>query len=121
MLFLILADMVVITHFLFALFVIFGGFLVLYNRRWGWVHVPAALWGAFVEFMDWLCPLTPLENWLRNQGGGTVYHSDFVEHYIASILYPPFLTEQIQIILGFFVVAVNICIYGWIIRRNKRK
>jgi len=120
--FLIFADIVVIIHFLFVLFVIFGGFLVLHKKGWAWIHIPATIWGAAVEFMDWICPLTPLENWLRHQGDGTVYRSDFVERYIVSLLYPPLLlTGHLQFILGLFVVGINICIYGWIIRHKRKK
>lgn len=119
MFFSLLADMVVIAHFLFVLFVIFGGFLVLYKQGWAWLHIPAAIWGALVEFTGWICPLTPLENWLRIQGGGAAYASDFIERYIISLLYPSFLTRHLQFILGFIVVVINICIYGWMIRRKK--
>ena len=49
---------------------------------------PAAGWGAWVEFAGWVCPLTPLENWLRQQGGGPAYTASFIEHYIVPILYP---------------------------------
>ena len=67
------ADGLVVVHLLFVLFVITGGFLVLSNRKWAFVHLPAALWAATVEFTGWFCPLTPLENWLRLQGGGVRY------------------------------------------------
>ncbi len=113
--------MVVIAHFLFVLFVIFGGFLVLYKRGWAWLHIPAAIWGAFVEFTGWICPLTPLENWLRIQGGGTAYASDFIERYIISLLYPSFLTRRLQFFLGSIVLVINICIYGWVIQRRRGK
>lgn len=116
----ILADMVVIAHFLFVLFVIFGGFLAIYKQGWAWLHIPAATWGALVEFTGWICPLTPLENWLRVRGGETAYTSDFIEHYIIYFLYPSFLTRNLQVFLGFIVVVINICIYGWMIRRKKK-
>jgi hypothetical protein len=116
-----LADLVVIVHFLFVAFVIFGGLLVLYKQKWAWIHIPAVLWGALVEFTGWICPLTPLENWLRIQGGGGAYASDFIEHYIVSLLYPAFLTRNLQFILGFIVLVINVCIYGWMIRRKKKE
>jgi hypothetical protein len=119
MLFSIFADIIVIAHFLFVLFVIFGGFLVLHKKGWAWLHIPAAFWGAFIELADWVCPLTPLENMFRLQSGGTAYASDFVEYYIIPLLYPSFLTKHLQLILGLFVIVINICIYGWIIWRRK--
>jgi hypothetical protein len=114
-----LADLVVIIHFLFILFVILGGFLVLYKQGWAYLHIPAALWGVVVEFTGWVCPLTPLENWLRFQGGGAVYASEFIERTLFILLYPSLLTRHLQFILGAIVVVVNICIYGWIIHRKK--
>lgn len=116
-----LADLIVIIHFLFILFVIFGGLLVLHKRSWAWLHIPAAVWGAIVEFTGWICPLTPLENWLRLQGGGPAYTSGFIERYVVSIIYPSFLTSSRQIILGLGVIMINGAIYGWIMwQRLKR-
>ena len=69
----VLADITVVLHLAFVLFVVFGGLLVVRRPRLAWVHLPAAAWGACVEFTGWVCPLTPLENWLREQSGGPVY------------------------------------------------
>jgi hypothetical protein len=115
-----LADGVVVGHFAFVLFIIFGGLIVFRWRRWVWIHLPCVLWGALNEFFGWVCPLTPLENWLRETGGKAGYQTSFVEHYILPILYPATLTREVQIILGLMVLAVNVGIYGWIWRRRKR-
>ena len=88
MLYSFLADLVVVLHFCFVLFVILGGLLVLWKNVLAWFHIPAVLWGAAIEFLGWICPLTPLENMLRAKGGGTQYATGFVEHYIVPILYP---------------------------------
>lgn len=113
-----LADAVVILHLAFVLFVLFGGVLALWKPRMVWLHLPAALWGAAVEFSGWVCPLTPLEQWLRLQGGQPGYHSDFIEEYVLPVLYPPGLTHDLQVVLGTLVVAVNMAIYGWLWRRK---
>ncbi len=115
-----LAVFVVLVHFAFVLFVIVGGLLVLKWRRVIWIHLPCVLWGALNEFFGWVCPLTPLENWLREAGGGAAYQTSFVEHYILPILYPAVLTREMQIILGLTVVVVNVAIYGWLGYRSKR-
>lgn len=114
------ADGLVVVHFLFILFVISGGFLVLRNRKWAFVHLPAALWAATVEFTGWFCPLTPLENWLRLQGGGTRYTSSFVEQYLLPLLYPAQLTRGLQIGLGLAVVVLNVTVYLRVYRRLHR-
>lgn len=116
-----LADLVVVIHFLFILFVIFGGLLVLHKRSWACLHIPVAVWGAIVEFTGWICPLTPLENWLRLQGGGPAYTSDFIDRYVVSLIYPSSLTRSQQLFLGLGVIMINGAIYGWIMwRRLKR-
>ncbi|MHB8810411.1 MAG: DUF2784 domain-containing protein [Desulfobulbaceae bacterium] len=120
LLFQLAADGLVVMHLLFILFVISGGFLVLRNRKWAFVHLPAALWAATVEFTGWFCPLTPLENWLRLRGGGTRYPSSFVEHYLLPLLYPAELTRGLQITLGLAVIVVNGLVYFRVFRRLHR-
>jgi hypothetical protein len=111
MLFRLLADLTVVLHVLFVIFVVLGGLLVV-RRRWvAWLHVPAAIWGAWIEFAGWICPLTPLENWLRARGGGEVYRSSFVEQYIIPTLYPEAMTREVQWLLGGLVVILNASIY----------
>ena len=92
-----MADLVVVVHFLFVLFVVLGGLLVLRWPRVAYFHVPAAVWGAAIELGGWICPLTPLENSLRQQAGGTGYSGGFIEHYILPVLYPSALTRDIQL------------------------
>jgi hypothetical protein len=116
-----LADVVVGIHFAFVLFVVLGGLLTVKWRRVMWLHVSAAFWGAVVEFSGWICPLTPLEIWLRRKAGEAGYRSDFVAHYLLPVLYPQGLTRGIQIVLGVFVVAVNLAIYVWVLRSNMKR
>jgi Protein of Unknown function (DUF2784) len=115
-----LADLIVILHLAFVLFVVFGGLLVARRRGVAWLHLPAAIWGAWIEFAGWVCPLTPLENWLRQQEGGTVYTTSFVEHYLVPVLYPAALSRDVQWLLGALVVAMNLAIYIVIVRRRAR-
>lgn len=113
-----LADLVVVVHFGFVLFAVAGALLVLRWPRVAWAHVPAAVWAALIEFAGWICPLTPLENWLRVRGGGAGYRGGFVDHYILPILYPEGLTRGTQITLGVLVLLLNLAIYGWLLRRR---
>jgi hypothetical protein len=111
-----LADLVLILHLTFVVFVLCGGLFVLKWRWIAWLHLPAAFWGAVVEFTGWICPLTPLENWLRPKGGETIYRSDFIAHYLMPILYPGELTRGIQLLLGTMVVVLNAAVYWWLWR-----
>lgn len=116
---LLLADAVLFIHLAFVLFILFGGLLALKWRSTIWFHLPAAAWGAFIEFSGWICPLTPLENWLREQGGAGVYEGDFLGHYLFALLYPNNLTRSAQLMLGLFVVAMNTAIYLWLWQKNR--
>lgn len=116
-----LADAVVLLHFAFLAFVALGGLLVVYRWRSAWLHLPAAAWGAFVEFYLHVCPLTPLENVLRARSGGESYSGDFIAHYIEPVIYPPGLTPGMQSILGLILVAANILFYAWAWRRHRAR
>ena len=83
-----MADLIVLLHFAFVVFVVLGGLLALRWPRVVWLHVPAVIWGALVEFTGWICPLTPLENRLRRASGEASYQGDFIAHYILPALYP---------------------------------
>jgi Protein of Unknown function (DUF2784) len=116
----ILADLVVGLHALFVLFVVAGGVLAL---RWPWaaaVHLPAAVWGALIEFQGWICPLTPLENSLRASAGQAGYSGGFIEHYLLPAIYPSALTRTMQLVLGLIVVGVNVVVYWLVLRRRRR-
>ena len=114
-----LADLVVIIHLTFVLFSVAGALLVIGWRKIFYLHLPAAVWAAWIEFSGKICPLTPLEKWLRIKGGDAGYSGDFVGHYILSILYPSGLTREVQFILGGVVVGLNIIIYGYILFPRK--
>jgi len=120
MIYRILAEFVVIIHFSFVLFVLLGGLLVLKYWRCAWLHVPAILWAVLISFAGWDCPLTPLENGLRQQGGTAGYGNGFTEHYILPILYPTALTRNLQIALGLFVLMLNTAVYVFVILRYRR-
>jgi hypothetical protein len=120
MLFHFFSDLVLVIHLFFIIFAVLGVFLVLKWRVLAWIHVPTFLWAVFIEFANWVCPLTPLENWLRTKGGSLPYRTTFVEHYILPLVYPSLLTRNLQIFLGFFVLSINLGLYGWIIWRTKK-
>jgi len=115
-----LANLVVLAHLGFIVFAVAGGFLALRWRWLPWLHLPAALWAAANELAGWSCPLTPLENRLREASGAARYGEGFVEHYLLPILYPGELTRGIQIALGLAVTAINLVAYGLLVQRTRR-
>jgi len=114
------ADLVVVVHLCFVCFVLAGGLLVLKWPRVAAIHVPAAVWGTLVEMRGWICPLTPLEQYLRRAGGQAGYTGDFIDHYLVPVLYPADLTRDMQLGLGALVVLVNMLLYVWVITRVRR-
>jgi hypothetical protein len=116
-----LADLTVVVHFAFVLFVIGGALLVLRWPKLLPVHVACAAWGAYIEFARKICPLTPLENHFRRQAGQAGYEGGFIEHYIIPLLYPPGLTADQQVLLGVLVVVVNLVLYFFVWRRWRRQ
>jgi hypothetical protein len=117
----VLADLVVVFHLGFVLFVCVGGLLALRWPRVLWAHLPAALWGVWVEFSSTVCPLTPLENHFRRLGGEAGYSGGFIAHYILPVLYPAGLSRPVQIVLGIFVGLLNVAIYLYVLVWRRRR
>ena len=115
-----LADLVLLLHAAFVAYVVLGALLALRWPRTAWVHLPIVAWGAGIEFVGGICPLTPLENHWRQLAGEQGYAGGFVEHYVAAALYPDGLTRSVQVALGLLVVAVNAVIYAVAWRRHRR-
>jgi len=120
MLYSLAAGLVVIVHAAFVAFVVAGGLLVLRWPRVTWIHLPAAAWGALIEFRGRVCPLTPLEQRLWDQAGRHGYDGGFIDHYVVPALYPTGLTRNTQIALGLLVVVINVAVYGVAIVRARR-
>jgi hypothetical protein len=112
--YLLLADLVVLAHFGFIVFVLLGGLLAFRWQWMPWLHVPAMAWGGFIELTGRICPLTPLENALRHAAGQTKYSQSFTEQYIFPIVYPAGLDRELQIMMGFALIFLNISIYGYL-------
>ena len=120
MLYLALAQFVVIAHMAFVAFATLGGFLVIKWKTIVWIHIPAVVWAAVIEFFGWVCPLTPLENWLRLKAGEMGYRSDFIARYLFPVLYPSGLTREAQVVLAIAVILLNVAIYGWVAKQARR-
>jgi hypothetical protein len=116
-----LADLILVLHLGFVLFVVLGALLLVRRPRIAFVHLPAAAWGVWIEYAGAICPLTPLEQQLRQRGGETAYAGGFVEHYVTAVLYPAGLTRGIQLVLASGVLLLNVILYlRWWRRRTRR-
>lgn len=113
-----LADLLVVIHLAFIVFVVIGGLLVFRWKRIVFLHVPAVIWAVLIEFKGWICPLTPWEQQLRRVAGETAYTDGFIEHYIIPVIYPQNLSDNYQLLLGFSVLIINLGIYSLFFYRN---
>jgi Protein of Unknown function (DUF2784) len=110
-LYLLIANAILGLHLAFIAFVLVGGLFVLHYPRLAWLHIPAVMWGAIVEFMDWPCPLTAWENHFINLGGARPYQGDFVWHYLPQVIFPAGATPNLDALLGGIVVVLNFAVY----------
>jgi Protein of Unknown function (DUF2784) len=115
----VLATLVVAAHVAFIVFVVIGGLFVLRWRKLLYPHLAAVIWAVYIEWSGSVCPLTPLEKTLRAAAGLEAYTGDFVAEYVFPVLYPDGLTRRAQLVIGAAVVAVNGCVYSWLLRQRK--
>jgi hypothetical protein len=106
------ADAVLVAHFLFAAFAVFGGILVAFDFRWIALHVPAVLWSAVVNLQGWTCPLTPIEQRLRRRAGQAGYTGGFVQHYVGQAVYPRGMPRRLELVAGVSILAGNAVVYA---------
>ena len=114
------ANLTLIVHFTFILFVVFGALLFFFAARVIFIHIPALIWGIYIEFTHSKCPLTYLENWFLYEANLTTYSNSFIQNYLVSIVYPTNLSQDLQMYLGIALIVVNIIFYGFIISKTKK-
>ncbi|HWR59524.1 MAG TPA: DUF2784 domain-containing protein [Thermodesulfovibrionales bacterium] len=117
----IFADIVLLFHFAFIIFAVFGGAIVFFRRRAAWLHLPAVLWSAAVNFASWICPLTPLENSFRAKADESGFEGGFIEHYIEPLVYPGGMPREMELIAGISVLAWNCLVYLIVMRWGRRR
>ncbi len=106
-----LADSVVLLHFLWIVFLIVGAWPGYYLRWVKYLHLGALTFSLMLQGFGWICPLTYLEVWLRRQQTpASGYRGGFIQHYVERIVYldvPPR-----GILLGtLLVVAITVWVY----------
>jgi hypothetical protein len=114
------ADLTLIIHFAFILFVIFGALLFFITTKIIFIHIPAFIWGSYIELTNSICPLTYLENWFLHKANLTTYSVGFIQNYLVPIVYPVSLTKDLQIYIGIALIVINIVIYAFIFSKLKK-
>ena len=115
------ADIILIIHFAFILFVVFGALLFFVTTKIIFIHFPALIWGSYIELTNSICPLTYLENWFLHKANLTTYSEGFIQNYLVPIVYPVSLTKDLQIYLGIALIVINIVFYAFIFSKMKEK
>ena len=115
------ADLTLIVHFAFIIFVVFGALLFFVSTKIIYVHVPALIWGIYIELTHSVCPLTYLENWFLQKTNLTAYSESFIQNYLVPIVYPKNLTEDLQTYFAIVLIVANMIMYGLIISKSKKK
>ena len=114
------ANLSLIVHLIFILFVVFGGLIFFIFPKIIYIHIPALLWGIYIELTNSVCPLTYLENWFLYQSGLTTYTNDFINNYLFLIIYPEAITTNVQTFIGIILIIINVIIYGLIFKNLKK-
>jgi hypothetical protein len=115
-----LASLTLIIHFLFIIFVIFGG-LLFFTKKWMiLIHLPTLIYGIYMELSQSICPLTYLENFLLQKANLATYSTSFIQNYLVPIIYPVNLTKYIQINLAISLIVLNAVIYGVVVIKYKK-
>ena len=114
------ANLILLVHLIFIIFVVLGGLLFFASRKIIFIHIPALIWGIYIELTSSICPLTYLENWFLHKANLTTYSESFIQNYLVPIVYPTILTKNLQIYLGIALIVVNMIIYGFIISKLKK-
>jgi len=114
------ANLTLIVHFAFILFVVFGALLFFVATKIIFIHFPALIWGSYIELTNSICPLTYLENWFLYKANLTTYSEGFIQNYLVPIVYPMNLTKDLQIYLGIALIVINVVLYAFIFSKLKK-
>lgn len=105
-----LVPVIVLGHFAYLGYVVFGGFL---TWRWPaafWPHLVAVTWGVLLITFSLDCPLTAVERWARRRAGQSVPTRGFIDRYIEDVIYPAPWTPRVR--LGCAVVVLTSWLIG---------
>jgi Protein of Unknown function (DUF2784) len=110
-----LADLVVLVHLAFIVFVAVGGLLAWRWPHLVWAHVPVVVWAVAIVAIGFTCPLTPLEKLLRRRAGGEAYDDGFIDHYLDGVVYPG---RYILLARAFVAALIIVGYVGLIVRHH---
>jgi len=118
----IFADTIIVVHFLFILFMLFGFLLTLYavffrEKFFDWwlfrsLHLLGIFYVVSLSILGKYCPLTLLENQLRlRYEAYSVYSGSFIVHYLERLVYPdvnPLVIQIPTVFIAIFTIVMFI-------------
>jgi hypothetical protein len=111
MLFKILADIVVLIHFVWILFLFLGGFWGVKNKAVKIFHISGLFFALLIQIFDWYCPLTHLEVWLRSKHNPAItYTGSFIIHYVEKMIYIE-ISRSLLILFTILLCGINAWLY----------
>jgi len=108
----VLADLVLLMHFLLVLFAVLGAGLVLFQPLLAILHVPFVMWSSVVNLADWTCPLTPLEQGLRRRAGQQGFSGGWIQYYLEPLVRPLGMPRRLEWVAGISVLVWNGLLYS---------
>jgi hypothetical protein len=115
------AELTILLHFAWIVFVVTGAFFLRRRGKWKFVHLAAVLYSVGIEAYGWICPLTHLEQWFWRHAGHDAYEGAFITYYLEKLIYiraPRWLLVSLVLVL----LIVTLYLYFWPsrLRRTKR-
>jgi len=109
---------VLLLHLLFILWVALGALFTRGRPVLRWFHIASLVYGIPLEILDWSCPLTSLEDWLRGRAGAPTYAGGFLLHYLDAFVYPD-VPPSLLTVCAVAVCLFNLGIYAVRFRRRR--
>jgi len=111
MIYKILADSVVMIHFLWIVFLFFGAIWGIKNKAVKIFHISGLVFAFVIQIFGWYCPLTHLEVWLRSRHDSALsYMGSFIIHYVEELVYIE-LSRNLIIVLTLVLCVFNLWFY----------
>jgi len=108
----ILADIVVLIHFLWIIFLFLGALWGVKNKAIRVLHLSGLAFAFIIQVFGWYCPLTYLEVWLRSRHDASLtYTGSFMIHYLEQIVYIE-LSRHLIFVLTLVLCGMNLWFYS---------
>lgn len=99
------------AHLSWILWVMLGWLMTRHRPILRWLHILSLIYGILIEVLQFPCPLTVIEQWLRSRAGINPFRESFLVHYLGALVYPD-IAPAVLIWSGIVVCVLNLAIYA---------